>query len=330
MPFTLGLTAEEKRAADNAAIRLSNLRGVDFRHSSYLYALFVLEEARNMTGRARLFANAYEDIQHLAEVVTGARHPEATVEWYEEERRAHLARTLLSLAYLNSVQEWIDAARIVMRRWRFNEGSDGEPPELPKVGWQRRDLIERALEELGDAVSLGGLPSTWVGYSVIPSLRHMEPGVEGDPVDSEDEAEAEEDEGELDTSDDDDSDDDDSDNDESDDDDEDEDSDDDFRLVIRGSRLNTPPPSSSPSPESNELRRTQGGIPEVIGDFDSDDDSDDYSDSDDESDENEYSTDNDEDANGFGSDSESDDAPMWDTPNSEEEPGAFVNGRFIQ
>lgn len=319
MPFTLGLTAEEKRAADNAAIRLSNLRGVDFRHRSYLYALFVLEEARNMTGRARLFANAYEEIQHLAEVVTGARHPEATVEWYEEERRAHLARTLLSLAYLNSVQEWIDAARIVMRRWRFNEGADGEPPELPKVGWQRRDLIERALEELGDAVSLGGLPSTWVGYSVIPSLRHLEPGVEGDPVDSEDEAEAEEDESGLDTSDD-----------ESDDEGDDE-GDDDFRLVIRGSRLNTPPPSASASSESNELRRMQGGIPEIIDDFDSDDDSDDSDDeSDDESDENEYSTDNDEDANGFGSDSDFDDAPMWDTPNSEEEPGAFVNGRFIQ
>lgn len=325
MPFTLGLTAEEKWAADNAAIRLSNLRGVDIRHRSYLYSLFVIEEARNLTGRGRLFANAHEEIQHLAEVVTGARHPEATVEWYEEERRAHLARTLLSLAYLNSVQEWIDAARIVMRRWRFNEGSDGEPPELPKVGWQRRDLIERALEELGDAVSLGGLPSTWVGYSVIPSLRHLEPGVEGDPVDSEDEVESEEDESGLDTSDDesddDESDDDDSDNDESDDDDEDEDSDDDFRIVIRGSRLNTPPPStSSPSSESNELRRTQGGIPEVIGYFDSDDESDDS----------EYSTDNDEDANGFGSDADSDDAPLWDTPNTEEEPGAFVNGRFIQ
>jgi hypothetical protein len=193
-----------------------------------------------------------------------------------------------------------------MRRWRFNDGGEGETPELPKIGWERRDMIERALEELGDAFSLGGLPRTWVGYSIIPSLRHIEPGVEGDPVDTEDEAEAEEDEGELDTGDDDDSDDD--------------DSDDDFRIVIRGSRLNTPPPSSSPSPESNELRRTQGGIPEVIGDFDSDDESDDS----------EYSSDNDEDVNGFGSDVDSDDMPLWDTPNTEEESGAFVNGRFIQ
>ena len=321
MPFTFGLTAEEKRAADNAAIRLSNLRGVDFRHRSYLYALFVLEESRNMTGRARLLVNAYEDIQHLAEVVTGARHPEATIDWYEEGRRAHSARALLSLAYLNSVKEWIVAARVVMRRWRLNEGSNGEPPELPKVGWQRRDLIERALEELGDAVTLGGLPSTWVGYSVIPSLRHMEPGVEGDPVESEDEDDDDSGEGEdgLDSSD----------EDESDDEESDEDSDDDFRIVIRGSRLNTPPPFVSASSESNELRRMHGGIPEVIGDFDSDDYSDDFNDdSDDDSDVSD--NDSDEDVNGFGSDAESDDMPMWDTPNSEEEPGAFVNGRFIQ
>ena len=307
MPFTLGLTAEEKRAADNAAVRLSNLRAVDFRLSSYLYGLFVVEEAKNLTARPRLFASAYQDIQHLTEVVTGARHPEATIEWYEEERRAHLARALLSLAYLKSVQEWIDAARVAMRRWRFDDGGVGGPTELPKVGWERRDAIETALEELGKASSLDAVPSTWTGYKVVPTLRHLEPGVEGDPVETEDEVESgPEDESESD-----------SENEDAEEETDSDDSEDDFRIVIRGSRLT----SSSPAPlaaESNALRRMSGGMPEVIDDIDSDEEPvrfDELFGDNSPSDDTESELDSDED--------------LWDIPNAEQEGGTFANGQFI-
>jgi hypothetical protein len=317
MPFTLGLTAEEKRAADNAAIRLSNLRAVDFRLSSYLYGLFVVEEAKNLTARPRLFASAYQDIQHLAEVVTGARHPDATIGWYEEERRAHLARALLSLAYLNSVQEWIDAARVAMRRWRFNDGGVGAPPELPKVGWERRDAIETALEELGKASSLDAVPSTWIGYKVVPTLRHLEPGVEGDPVDTEDEDESglSGPDGDIEAEDESDSEDEEDDEEDTDSD----DSEDDFQIVIRGSRLNAPPPYASGRAESNELRRMSGGIPDLIDEIDSDEEParfDELFGDNSPSDDTESELDSDED--------------LWDTPNSEEAPGSFNNGRFIQ
>lgn len=303
MPFTLGLTEDDKRAANNAAIRLSNLRGVDIRNKSYLYALFVLEEAKNMTRDELLFANAYDEIEYLADIISGVRFPAATAEWSQDERDIHLARCLLSLAYLENVQKWITTARLTMRRWRIDAECHEETPELPKVGWQQRDLIERALGDLDNEVSLSYLPATWAGHQAgVPSLLRLVAG----------EGEGSEDDSSNDDSSDDESSDDESSDDESggessdDDSSDDEGTDDDFEIVIRGSRLNEPfrAAEASAPPESDESRRIQGGSAEI---------------------------DIDEEVTGFDYDgSESEDSELWDSPNVEQGTGRFVNGRYIE
>lgn len=116
--------------------------------------------ARLVTDNVRALAAYQCELAEIQKTVNGA----IMVRDGESSPVEHARLTLLQL-YLQNLKQWRYAATRALRQWRFaNEhGPDTKDPyfEPPKDGWQERNNIERALNELDSCTDR--LPAGWGG-----------------------------------------------------------------------------------------------------------------------------------------------------------------------
>jgi hypothetical protein len=164
MPLTLALTPDDRRWLAHAGEQWRLLRDMPFECRSIPTAEYLLEHGRHIAGSSELLGRMFRQLECDVERAVLIGVPmEAT-----ERRRAAVihVRWLLCQLYVENLIQWNEAAQKVMREWRFRDASECEVPELPKLGWQQRDLMENTLEKLKHCTT--ALPVGWGGSGLGP------------------------------------------------------------------------------------------------------------------------------------------------------------------
>jgi hypothetical protein len=109
-------------------------------------AEYLLEHGRHIAGSSELLGRMFSQLEcdvERADLIGAPMEP-------TERRQAAVihVRWLLCQLYVENLIQWNEAARNVMRASRFRDSSECEVPELPKLGWQQRDLMENTLDKL--------------------------------------------------------------------------------------------------------------------------------------------------------------------------------------
>lgn len=154
MPFILSNNPEaselQRRWLDEYDRVVPNFISVEF-FGRAQFARLVTENVRALVA----FQNELEGLQD--------RVNDALVVYDRESNPVETARLTLLRLYVQNLRQWRYVATRAQRQWRFaNEHGPGtkEPYlELPKNGWQERDNIERALNELDSCTDR--LPAGW-------------------------------------------------------------------------------------------------------------------------------------------------------------------------
>ena len=192
MPLTLALTPDERKAVARAREQWRLLRDIPFECRSIPTAEYFLEHGRYIAASSEFLARMFGQLE-----CDVARANLLGVPMEPTDRRQAAVihvRWMLCQLYVENLNQWNAAARNVMRAWRFRDVSECEVPELPKLGWQQRDLMENALEKLRNCTT--ALP-VGLGVQACRTIMEMyetgavESGGESDDGESESESESE-------------------------------------------------------------------------------------------------------------------------------------------